>query len=189
MWVKASNFHSQVLDDGAIQWYCVVRPYVRTQRDTRENYKMSRFPHLQPQYNDVMSQGITWSWNGFRTCCWRCCCSSAFFRPGKKHSTLWSRLSPSGDWESCCSEEKHFTERWVTCRVSDAHVTVNKDGISPYVLNMRIAIFAFLREIMSPFNVKDARKSPHWWVGALLCCKSTNALWYSNSLLFRSSAL
>ena len=134
MWVKASNFHSQVLDDGAIQWYCVVRPYVRTQRNTRETYKMSRFPHLQPQYNDVMSQGITWSWNGFRTCCWRCCCCSAFFRPGKRHSTLWSRLSPSGDWESCCSEEKHFTERWVTCRVSDAHVTENKDGISPLCL-------------------------------------------------------
>ena len=60
---------------------------------------------------------------------------------------------------------------------------------SPYVLNMRIAVFAFLREIMSPFDVKDAIKYPHWWVRVLLCCKSTNALWYLNSSLFRSGAL
>ena len=31
-------------------------------------------------------------------------------------------------------------------------------AFSPYVLNMRIAVFDFLREIMSPFDVKDARK-------------------------------
>ena len=59
----------------------------------------------------------------------------------------------------------------------------------PYVLNMQIAVFAFLREIMSPFDVKDARKRPHWWVSALLCYKPTNALRYWNSLLFRSGAL
>ena len=62
-------------------------------------------------------------------------------------------------------------------------------AFSPYVLNMRIAVFVFLREIMSPFDVKDARKRPHWRVSALLCCKPTNALWYCNSLLFRSGAL
>ena len=64
-----------------------------------------------------------------------------------------------------------------------------KMAFSPYVLNMRIAVFAFLWEIMSPFDVKDARKRPHWWVRVLLCCKSSNALWYSNSLLFSSGAL
>ena len=62
-------------------------------------------------------------------------------------------------------------------------------AFSPKVLNMRIAVFDFLREIMSPFDVKDARKRPHWLVRALLCCKSTNELWYLNSLLFRSGAL
>ena len=37
------------------------------------------------------------------------------------------------------------------------------DGVSPpYVLTMQIAVFAFLREIMSPFDVKDARERPHW---------------------------
>ena len=30
-----------------------------------------------------------------------------------------------------CSEEKCFAERRVTCRVSDAHVTENKDGRFP----------------------------------------------------------
>ena len=40
-------------------------------------------------------------------------------------------------------------------------MTEKKDGV-PHVLNMRIAVFAFLREIMSPFDVKDARKRPHW---------------------------
>ena len=59
-----------------------------------------------------------------------------------------------------------------------------KMAFSPYVLNMRIAVFDFLWEIMSPFDVKDARKRPHWWVWALLCCKLTNALWYLSSLLF-----
>ena len=64
-----------------------------------------------------------------------------------------------------------------------------KMAFSPYVLNMRIAIFAFLREIMSLFDVNDARKRPHWWVSVLLCYKPTNALRYWNSLLFRSGAL
>ena len=170
------------------QWWCnpMILHSKATRTHAKKNYKMSRFPHPQLQYNDVMSQDVTWSWNGFRTSCWQCCCSSAFFRPGKRHSTLWST---SGDWEFSCSEEKHFTERQVTCRASDADVTDNKDGIFLYVLNMWIAVFAFLREIMSLFDMKDARKWPHWWVSALLCYKSTNALWYSNSLLIRSGAL
>ena len=116
-------------------------------------------------------------------------CCSVFFRPGKRHSTLWSRLSPSGDWKSCCSEEKCFTERQVTCRASDAHVTENKDGVSPYVLSMQNAVFAFLWEIMLPFDMKDVRKCLHWWVSALLCCRSTNTLWYWNSLLSNTSSI
>ena len=32
-------------------------------------------------------------------------------------------------------------------------------AFSPYVLNMQIAVFAFLRVIMSPFDVKDARSA------------------------------
>ena len=40
-------------------------------------------------------------------------------------------LLPSGDWKSCCSEEKRFTEQRVTCQASEAYVAGNKDGVSP----------------------------------------------------------
>ena len=100
------------------------------------------------------------------------------------HGTQVKGISPSLQWMIGQAHNRS----WCTCRVSDTHVTVNKDGIFP-VLNMQIPVFAFLREVMSPFNVKDARKRPHWWVSMLLCCKSTNELWYWNCLLFRSGAL
>ena len=186
MRVKASNFHSQVLDDGAIQWCRVVRPCIRTQRNTCKNYKMSQFLHPQPQYIDVMSQDVTWFLNGFRTCCWRCCCCSVFFHPGKRHSTLWSRLSPLLEIRNPYvmrrnisqndeSRAKRVTPMWLRIKMV----------FSPYVLNIRIVVFAFLQEIMSSFNVKYARKRPHWWVSTLLCCNLTNAY----SLLVRSGAL
>ena len=168
MRVKAPNFHTWYVNDGAIQWYHVVKPHVRTQRDICEHcthfatallsvslvmscHKMSHDPYV---WLHVLSALI--SFLGFH---------SPILQMWVMKNTA---LRAADDFHST-AKLNCWPATLNYMRTCDVHIMANKHDISFLCLkyanhHFRLPVFAWLKE-----NWEGARIPPNWWVSPVVC--------------------